>query len=282
MIAAADLDPSDPRAYLFLSKAYNSSPNQADDVIQRFRRFAELKPNDARAQYYYAMSLWKGKRAEDQTVNLEQVERLLQNSIALDPKLAEAYLQLGQSLYADRREYAKSIPPYESALKLDPNLSDAHYRLGQDYVHTGQKDHAQEEFAIYQKQRAEHLAEVDKERAEVQQFVYSSPRQPRGPASELGVSVSAHSSFGRNISEHLGRSRRDFLRSAAGLALGSASLTASPFIRGAAAAAKRKIIVITFGGGARDQETFSANGQENIPHLVHDLAPAPPASSPRS
>jgi hypothetical protein len=37
----------------------------------------------------------------------------------------------------------------------------------------GKKDRAQAEFAIYQKQRAEHLAEVDKERAEVRQFVYS-------------------------------------------------------------------------------------------------------------
>jgi tetratricopeptide (TPR) repeat protein len=172
LIAAADLAPSDPRAYLFLSKAYNSSPNQAADVIQRFRRFAELEPNNALAQYYYAMSLWKGKRAEDQSVNMEQVEQLLQKSIALDPKLAQAHLQLG-NLYADRREYARSIPDYESALKLDPTLADAHYRLGQDYVHTGQKDRAQEELAIYQKQRAEHLAEVDKERAEVQQFVYS-------------------------------------------------------------------------------------------------------------
>jgi len=40
-------------------------------------------------------------------------------------------------------------------------------------VHVWQKDKAQKEFAIYQKLRAEHLAEVDKERAEVQQFVYS-------------------------------------------------------------------------------------------------------------
>jgi hypothetical protein len=85
--------------------------------------------------------------------------------------------------------------------------------------------------------------------------------------------VTGQSSFGRNIAEQLGRSRRDFLRGAAGLALGSASLSASPFIRGTAAASKRKIIVITFGGGARDQETFSSSGQENIPHLIHDLAP---------
>jgi len=85
--------------------------------------------------------------------------------------------------------------------------------------------------------------------------------------------LTAQSSFGRNIAEHLGRSRRDFLRGAAGVALGSTLLSASPFVRGAAAAKKRKIIVITFGGGARDQETFAPEGQENIPHLIHELAP---------
>jgi hypothetical protein len=85
--------------------------------------------------------------------------------------------------------------------------------------------------------------------------------------------LTIQSSFGRNIAEHLGRSRRDFLRSAAGMALGSTLLSASPFVRGAALAKKRKVIVITFGGGARDQETFSLTGQENIPNLVHELAP---------
>ena len=177
LLRAADLNPADPRCYLFLSKAYDSSPTQAEDVIERFRRFAELQPNNALAFYYYAISLWKGKRAEDPTLNLQEVESLLLKSIALDPKLAQAHVQLG-NLYADRREYARSIPEYESALKLDSNLPDAHYRLAQDYVHTGQKDRAQEEFAIYQRLRAEHLAEVDKERAEVQQFVYSAMVSP--------------------------------------------------------------------------------------------------------
>ncbi len=86
-------------------------------------------------------------------------------------------------------------------------------------------------------------------------------------------SMTAQSSFARNIAQHLGRSRRDFLRGAAGVALGSTLLSASPFVRGAAAARKRKVIVITFGGGARDQETFAPQGQENIPHLIHELAP---------
>jgi hypothetical protein len=47
----------------------------------------------------------------------------------------------------------------------------------------------------------------------------------------------------------------------------------SPFVHGEAAAKKRKIIIVTFGGGARDQETFAPEGQENIPHLLHELAP---------
>ncbi len=172
LVAAADLDPSDARCYVFLSKAYDASPTQAEDVIRRFRRYSELQPNNALAQYYYAMSLWKGKRAEAATVDLQAVESLLQKSIALDESLPEAHLQLG-NLYADQHEWEKSIPQYLRALQLDADLPDAHYRLGQDYVHIGKKDEAQAEFDIYQKQRAEHLAEVDKERAEVQQFVYN-------------------------------------------------------------------------------------------------------------
>jgi tetratricopeptide (TPR) repeat protein len=177
LLAAADLNPADPRCYLFLSKAYDSSPNHAQDVIQRFHRFSELQPGNALALYYYAMSLWKGKRAEDPGSDLREVESLLQKSVALDPNLEEAHVQLG-NLYADQHEYAKSIPEYTKALEVNPNLPDAHYRLGQDYVHVGQKDRAQAEFDVYQKQRAQHMAEVDKERAEVQQFIYSAKAAP--------------------------------------------------------------------------------------------------------
>ncbi len=172
LLKAADLNPSDARAYVFLSKAYDSSPKQADEVIQAFRRFAELRPSDARAEYYLAICLWKGNRAEGSTHDLQAVESLLQKSIALDGAIPEPHVQLGD-LYSGQHEYEKAIPEYARALALNPNLSDAHYRLGTDYVHVGKKDEAQQEFAIYQKLRAEHLAEVDRERAEVQQFVYS-------------------------------------------------------------------------------------------------------------
>ena len=77
----------------------------------------------------------------------------------------------------------------------------------------------------------------------------------------------------RELARRLASNRREFLRNAAGLALGSALLRPSAMARALAPRKKRKVIVITFGGGARDQETFAPEGQENIPHLLHELIP---------
>ncbi|HKW17023.1 MAG TPA: tetratricopeptide repeat protein [Terriglobales bacterium] len=172
LLKAADLSPTDSRCYYFLSKAYDSSPGQAEEVIRRFRRFVELQPQDAHAPYYYAMSLWKGRRAEDANLDLSQIRSLLEKSIALDPSLAEAHLQLG-NLYADQQKYADAIPQYKLALRENDELADAHYRLGQAYVHSGQKDLAQEQLQKYQRLRAAQMAELDKQRAEIRQFVIS-------------------------------------------------------------------------------------------------------------
>jgi predicted Zn-dependent protease len=176
LLTGVDLNPSDPRSYYFLSKAYTISPHQAEDVIQRFRRYSELRPTNALAQYYYAMSLWKGKRAEDTSMDFHEVESLLQKAVMLDPELTEAHMQLG-NLYAEQHEYAKSIPEYERALELNKNLPDAHYRLARDYARIGQKDRAQSEIAVYQQLRAQYMAKIDKESAEIKQFVYSAKNQ---------------------------------------------------------------------------------------------------------
>jgi len=81
------------------------------------------------------------------------------------------------------------------------------------------------------------------------------------------------SGFGpRVVSESVARTRREFLRDAAGVALGSAIFRPA-WARAASAPSKRKVVVVTFGGGARDQETFMQEGQENIPNLMRELIP---------
>jgi tetratricopeptide (TPR) repeat protein len=173
LLKAADLDPSDARSYKFLARAYDSSPSQATGVIERFKRFAELQPRNGQALYYYAMSLWKGKRAQDPDFDLKQIEALLQKAITADERLPEAHLQLG-NLKSEQGRFAEAIPEYQRALQLDSDLADAHYRLGQAYVRTGQKELAQEQLQVYQQLRTAHLADLEKQRAEIRQFVYSS------------------------------------------------------------------------------------------------------------
>ena len=76
------------------------------------------------------------------------------------------------------------------------------------------------------------------------------------------------------LARRLSHTRRDFLRSATGMALGSALLPARLLGHSfGVPSKKRKVVVITFGGGARDQETFEPEGQENIPHLMKELIP---------
>ena len=171
-LRGADLDPNDARCYKFLSRAYDSSPSQAADVIERFRRYARLQPKNGLALYYYAMSLWKGKRVQDPAFDPKPIDELLRRAIAADRNLAEAHLQLG-NLTADRGKFAEAIPEYQRALELNSELADAHYRLGQAYVRTSQKEKAQEQFQVYQQLRAQHVADLDKQRADIRQFVYS-------------------------------------------------------------------------------------------------------------
>ena len=75
-----------------------------------------------------------------------------------------------------------------------------------------------------------------------------------------------------DLSQMLAYSRREFLRVAAGVAMGS-SLSLSRLAGAATLPKKKKVVVVTFGGGARDQETFAPEGQENIPHLMRKFIP---------
>jgi hypothetical protein len=77
----------------------------------------------------------------------------------------------------------------------------------------------------------------------------------------------------REMARQLAFTRREFLRSAAGVSLGGALLGSGLAAKTGIPEKKKKVVVITFGGGARDQETFAPEGQENIPHMMRELIP---------
>jgi len=78
----------------------------------------------------------------------------------------------------------------------------------------------------------------------------------------------------REVSEAVSCNRREFLRVMTGA---TAAGTLLELVPGKAFASprplKRKVVVVTFGGGCRDEETFMPGGQENIPHLLKELIP---------
>lgn len=79
-----------------------------------------------------------------------------------------------------------------------------------------------------------------------------------------------HNSSPREVAHAISLSRRNFLRSVTGA--GAAGTFFGPAaLRGMAATPARRAVVVTFGGGARDDETFMPDGQENIPNLLNQL-----------
>lgn len=77
----------------------------------------------------------------------------------------------------------------------------------------------------------------------------------------------------REVMQQVAWRRRDFLRAAAGVGIGGSVMGFAPFLPAITSSRIKKTIVVTFGGGARDQETFSPEGQENIPNLIKELIP---------
>jgi tetratricopeptide (TPR) repeat protein len=174
---ASDLNPSDAGPYLFLGKMYNVSAGKADEVAKRLKRFMETNPANALAYYYYALSCWKGTRGSGRAVDLAEVQALLRKSISLDPRLADAHLQLGV-LFHDLHRDQDAIPEFQAAIQLKPDDPDPHYRLAQAYARTGDKQRSQEEFQLYDKLK-QHVNDTEKQQHEIQQFVYTQDEPPK-------------------------------------------------------------------------------------------------------
>ena len=169
---ASDLNPADPQPYLFLGKIQSVETNQSECSVERLKRFVKLQPENALANYYYGVNLWKRRKGPDDAETVAQAESLLMRAVQLDPKLGIGYLQLGV-LYSERKDFSRAISSYQNAIKASPQLEEAHYRLAQAYKRTGEKEKAEKELRIYNRISKSKDEEVERERRESRQFVYT-------------------------------------------------------------------------------------------------------------
>ena len=168
---ASDLNPDDPNPYLLMGKMQAVGTVQSEAIVERLGRFLKLQPQNALANYYYAVSLWKRRKSPEDVEDLPQVKSLLEQAIHLDPKLGPAYLQLGV-LYSERKDFSSAISAYQQAIEATPGLEEAHYRLAQAYRQAGETSKAQAELQRYTQISKEKEEEIEHQRHELQQFVY--------------------------------------------------------------------------------------------------------------
>lgn len=176
LIRASDLDPADAAPYLFLGKMQNAEITPLAGSIEQFARFVQLQPDNALANYYYAVSLLKQSPGAIEPAVSTQIESLLLKALRLSPSLGDAHLELG-ILYSQRGDIPRSISEYREAVAVgsnsDDTIAEAHYRLGQAYVRAGEKDKARAEFELHHQLANKIQEDTARERKDIQQFVIS-------------------------------------------------------------------------------------------------------------
>ena len=169
---ASDLNPQDPIPYLFLGKIQAAEVSPSTVLEEKMKRFVGLEPNNALANYYYAVSLWKRRSQAEGAKNAAQVELLLERAVAIDPTLGPGYLQLG-ILYEEGKDLSRAISAYQKAIAVTPRLEQAHYRLAELYRLSGENGKARQELQAFDDIKKQNAQEVEREHTEIRQFVYT-------------------------------------------------------------------------------------------------------------
>jgi tetratricopeptide (TPR) repeat protein len=180
LCAAADLNPADPQPYLFLGRIEMAAPTPLGCVAPRLARWVKEQPQNSLANYLYAMAILKGlQQTSDQTAReaRQQAETLLTRAVTIDPKCADAYLQLG-ILSFSQHQTEKAIGYYTKAIEAQPQLGEAHYRLGVAYDRLGTPEKARQEFQLHDEIEKQQAATVERQRREVKQFLVVLEGQP--------------------------------------------------------------------------------------------------------
>lgn len=140
---AVDLAPDDQRPITFLGMARKVSPELAAQVDRRLQEFAERYPQNAAANYEYAVSLWD-RGGGELGRNLDKIKALLRQAIARAPQWYEPHYQLGL-LYERNAQPEDAIREMRKASALEPAFKPAHFHLAVLYKRVGDQAHAAQE-----------------------------------------------------------------------------------------------------------------------------------------
>lgn len=132
--------------------------------------FADKHPGNAQIAVFAATNIL---HRPSSAAELDHAQRLLDQAIRVDPKIPEAYYQLGV-LQQQRLQWSQSVVSLSKAIELRPAYAEAHYRLARAYSHTGHADLAAKEVALQQKYSQQEKDDTNARLQEVTRFLIGS------------------------------------------------------------------------------------------------------------
>jgi tetratricopeptide (TPR) repeat protein len=167
LLQAIQLDPADPRPYLFLGRVQEVAKSEPQEWVEAFHRYAALQPDDARAHYFYAVALEKQRRGEP---DFAARRAELQKAIAIEPHMGDAFLKLGL-LEEEEGKLTEAVASMQKAVELTDLPAEAHLRLAQVYRRMGETGKARNESEIYEEVAKKKKEKMERDRRELGEFV---------------------------------------------------------------------------------------------------------------
>jgi len=167
-LQASDSDPADPQPYLFLGRLLVTENSSPSSWTEKMKGFATLHPENAMAHYLYGLALAKQGEVDSK----EDAEAQFNRAVKLDAHLGSAYLQLG-ILRSERKDFPEAVAALQKAVEYTPLPAEAHYRLTEVYRRMGDAEKARQETALFKQIAAQKEQDAERERHEIQQFIYT-------------------------------------------------------------------------------------------------------------
>ena len=137
---AADKGTNDP--------VYNQLADRVRAVLRAALQDAQSEGANEPVATYNGLLDEGARYMRDDSLDLERARQAYQKAIALDPKMPNAYYNLGL-VYLRLTNFVQSIPYLEKALEQDATFADAHLALGMAYERQRDNAHASEHYQLY-------------------------------------------------------------------------------------------------------------------------------------
>lgn len=168
--ALLSTQPDNATAADLLGRSCSALSGEPRPGCASLQQFALAHPENAPASLFAAIMILHQPTEQQDTA---EAGTLLQNALKKDPKLADAWYQLG-ALQQSQNQWDESTQSLQRAIAVRPGYPEAHYRLARAYSHLGKREEAKQEILLQQKFAAEAKTTENERMHEVMKFLTTS------------------------------------------------------------------------------------------------------------